>query len=92
MLLTTLAYAEPPTDAADRDKLIGQPVAIEVAPAKIDMKGPRAVTQLVVTGKYAGGTVRDLTSVAELAFDSTRPTVLKGATWSPPEPASQCWP
>jgi hypothetical protein len=73
MLLTTTAYAaEPPTDGADREKLIGQPVALEVMPAKIDMKGSRAVTQVVVTGKYADGTVRDLTPVAEYKLENDK--------------------
>ena len=95
MLLPTIASsAEPPTEAADREKLIGQPVAVDVMPAKIDMKGPRAVTQLVVTGKYADGTVRDLTSVAEFkpSIRTRSPRSTTGATWSPSGPASRRWP
>ena len=64
--------AEPPTELAEREKLIGQPVSISVLPAKIDMKGPRAALQIVVTGKYADGTIRDLTPLAEISLDSDK--------------------
>ena len=53
--------AAPPT-ADDRAALVGQPTALVVAPATVDLTGPRDVRQLVVTGKYADGTVRDLTA------------------------------
>ncbi len=55
------AFAAPPTDPAERAKAVGQPTAIETAPAAVVLDGPRAVQQVVVTGKYADGTVRDLT-------------------------------
>ena len=60
--------AAPPT-AADRAALIGQPTELVVAPAKVDLSGPRDVRQLVVTGKYADGTVRDLTRAADVSAD-----------------------
>ncbi len=43
----------------------GQPVRIEVFPGSVRLDGPRRQMQLVVTGHYEDGTVRDLTRVAE---------------------------
>ncbi len=53
--------AAPPSDAAERAKIIGQPASIEAAPASIALSGRRATQQVTVTGRYADGTVRDLT-------------------------------
>jgi hypothetical protein len=71
-LLTSVASAAPrlPTDAAERAILVGQPVALTVEPASITLTGPRATQQLVVSGKYADGTVRDLTPFCELTFEA----------------------
>jgi len=60
----TWALAAPPADAKDRVKAVGQPTALEVLPANVSLNGPRAVQQVVVTGKYADGTIRDLTPFA----------------------------
>lgn len=38
---------------------------LEVSPAEVVLVGPRACVQLVVTGHFAGGELRDLTHVAE---------------------------
>lgn len=57
-----------PSSPAERAKIIGQPAAIEVLPAKIALDGPRATQQLVVTAKYADGTSRDLTAFAAYAM------------------------
>ena len=54
------ACAGPPSDPAERAKIIGQPATVEIAPAAVVLDGPRAAQQLVITGKYADGTVRDL--------------------------------
>jgi len=58
------AVAAPPADAKDRARAVGQPTALEVLPANVSLNGPRAVQQVVVTGKYADGTIRDLTLFA----------------------------
>ncbi|HEY8506013.1 MAG TPA: DUF1549 and DUF1553 domain-containing protein, partial [Gemmataceae bacterium] len=54
------AAAEP----ADRDAVIGRPAALEVQPAQVTLADARDVRQLVVTGRYADGSVRDLTPYA----------------------------
>ena len=59
-----LSPAAPPTDAGDRAAVIGQPSSVEVFPKAVALAGVRDARQLIVTGKYADGTVRDLTHFA----------------------------
>jgi hypothetical protein len=66
---TAAAWGDPPTDAAARAKVIGQPTALVVQPAEVLLEGPRSLQQMIVTGKYADGTVRDLTPLVEYAID-----------------------
>jgi Protein of unknown function (DUF1553)/Protein of unknown function (DUF1549) len=68
------ASAAIPTAPAERAKLVGQPTAIEVAPSTVILDGPRGVRQLVVSGRYADGTTRDLTPFA--AFEADAPGFL----------------
>jgi hypothetical protein len=67
--LALTATAAVPTDTTEQLTVVGKPAAIEVRPATVNLDGPRAVQQLVVTGKYADGTVRDLTPFATFAAD-----------------------
>jgi hypothetical protein len=53
-----------PSDPNERAKLVGQPTALEVRPAAVTLVSPRGGQQMTVTGKYADGTVRDLTAFA----------------------------
>ena len=50
-----------PTDAGDRSVIVGKPVSLEVQPIVITLSGPRARQQILVTGRYADGSLRDLT-------------------------------
>src|SRR5688572_20450157 len=67
------APADVPT-GVDRGKVIGQPLALVVEPANVTLSGPRSVQQVIVTGKYADGTVRDLTSF--VTFSSETPNII----------------
>ncbi|OWK40773.1 DUF1549 and DUF1553 domain-containing protein [Fimbriiglobus ruber] len=60
ILSLSSAYASPPSDD-DKTALVGQPASLTVAPAAVTLTGPRDVRQLVVTGTYPNGVVRDLT-------------------------------
>lgn len=64
---TQPATASLPTDPAKRAALVGQPVALSVQPATVTLSGPRAMQQVLVTGTYADGSVRDLTPFAEIS-------------------------
>jgi YD repeat-containing protein len=58
--------AGPPVDAEERKALVGLPVALEVLPATVQLNGIRDARQLVVSGKYGDGSVRDLTGVCDV--------------------------
>ncbi|VTT97759.1 Ig-like domain-containing protein OS=Singulisphaera acidiphila (strain ATCC BAA-1392 / DSM 18658 / VKM B-2454 / MOB10) GN=Sinac_2724 PE=4 SV=1: Big_2: PSCyt2: PSD1 [Gemmataceae bacterium] len=63
------ALAAPPLEKDERAAVIGQPVALDVAPGDVKLVGVRDARQLVVSGKYSDGTVRDLTAVADLRVE-----------------------
>jgi hypothetical protein len=68
LLLSTLAdpaIGAPPIDANERKAVAGQPTALEILPGTLTLSGIRDARQVVVSGAYADGTVRDLTSVAD---------------------------
>ncbi len=61
LLVPARAQAAVPDDPAQRTAVIGQPKALLVQPPAITLAGPRSRQQLVVTGQYEDGSVRDLT-------------------------------
>lgn len=61
--------AAPPSDPGERKAVIGTPAAVEVLPASVSLTGARDARQLVVTGRYADGSARDLTGVADLRVE-----------------------
>jgi len=63
-VLPSYGFASPPTEPKEHAVLIGQPLKLEVTPAKLVLDGSRATAQIVLTGRYADGTVRDLTPFA----------------------------
>jgi hypothetical protein len=65
-------FAAPPTDAGERKAVIGTPAAVEVTPATVTLTGVRDARQLVVSGKYADGSVRDLTGVVEATVEQAQ--------------------
>jgi hypothetical protein len=70
-LLSALpAAATVPADPAKRNTVVGEPTALVVQPAQVTLVGPRARQQLVITGRYADGAVRDLTAFAEVACEA----------------------
>src|SRR5262245_11025774 len=69
LFLAAPLRAAVPTEPAARAKLIGQPVAVTVEPATLDLTGPRAMQQIVVTGRYADGSLRDLTPLCDISGD-----------------------
>ena len=73
-----MAPAAVPADPAARACLIGQPTALRVEPAAVTLTGPRALQQVVVTGQYADGTVRDLTPFCDLAIEAPDVAVVDG--------------
>ncbi|NBY00693.1 MAG: DUF1553 domain-containing protein, partial [Planctomycetes bacterium] len=74
------AFAEPPIDVAKRTEILGKPETVEVYPATINLNSKRAFTQVVVTGKYAGGLVRDLTPFSYLSIEQPDIAKIDGAS------------
>jgi hypothetical protein len=70
LALASPAAAAPPSDPAGRAEVAGTPTAVEVFPATVNLSGVRDARQLVVTGRYADGTVRDLTTVTTATVDN----------------------
>jgi hypothetical protein len=64
LLAASPAFAGPPVDPAERNVTVGQPTAVEVFPTTVTLSGVRDARQLVITGKYADGSVRDLTHLS----------------------------
>jgi hypothetical protein len=68
LFLATLAgsaVAAPPIDPNERKAVAGQPTALEIMQGTVAISGIRDAKQIIVTGKYADGTVRDLSAVAD---------------------------
>jgi hypothetical protein len=71
LLLTAFApaHAAVPTEPAERATLVGTPAQLLVEPASVSLVGPHSHRQLVVTGKYADGSMRDLTALCEFSSE-----------------------
>jgi hypothetical protein len=69
MTATAFVVAGPPEPQADRATFIGQPVALLVQPEAVRLSGPRAMRQLLLTGRYGDGSERDLTHACVLEVE-----------------------
>lgn len=74
-LLAGLCFLQPvhaavPTEAEARNALIGSPSELIVQPTAVTLVGPRARQQMLVSAKYADGSVRDLTPVCTISCES----------------------
>src|SRR6516165_10156388 len=79
----TPALAAVPTDPAKRAEIIGKPAALVVQPENLTLTGPRGYQQIVVSGKYADGSVRDLTALCDVVCESDLATVEEGGFLMP---------
>jgi hypothetical protein len=70
-LMTARTSAASPSEAADQAAIVGQPAALQVQPQSITLRGRHAHQQVVVTGHYAGGLVRDLTALCAMSSESS---------------------
>jgi hypothetical protein len=69
-LFLETAHASLPTDPAIKAQVVGRPTTIVVQPQAVSLSGPRTIQQIIVTGIYADGSMRDLTPFAELSAES----------------------
>ncbi len=68
--VSAVSAAGIPSDPETRAPLVGNPTALLVQPVAVELNGPRARKQIVVTGRYADSSVRDLTSFCEFTFEN----------------------
>ncbi|MBI5759070.1 MAG: DUF1553 domain-containing protein [Planctomycetales bacterium] len=62
---------------------VGEPAGITAIPAKVELAGRRAQQQILVTGQYASGELRDLTTVGVLASSAPNIVVVEGSVLRP---------
>ena len=65
----TARAAGAPEKNEEKADFVGRPVALVVSPETVRLAGPRAARQILVTGRYSDGSVRDLTHFCELKAD-----------------------
>jgi hypothetical protein len=88
-LLVALAFApstgsaSPPSDPEKRAALVGQPVELFVQPESVVLTGPRSRQQVVVTARYADGSVRDVTPFCNLTAEDSLAVVDQGCYLRP---------
>src|SRR5438045_1700382 len=56
---------------AEKDALIGRPISLVIFPESIRLSGPRAMQQVLVTGRYSDGSERDLTHCCDLTVENS---------------------
>src|SRR5579875_309363 len=69
-LTATIASAVSFVETSDKAAVIGQPITLQVQPKSLTLRGQHAYQQLIVTGHYAGGLIRDLTGVCAMQSES----------------------
>ena len=85
MSVSRVQATPPPTEAAEKAKVIGQPKSLLIQPAAILLDGPRATQQVVVSGLYADGSVRDLTALVEASLENPGVANLDGELFLTPK-------
>src|SRR5579884_920917 len=88
-LATMRLSAASPAETSDKASLIGQPSVLQVQPQSITLRGGHAHQQLVVTGHYAGGFVRDLTALCAMSSKSTDVATIDEAGFVTPKKNGQ---
>ncbi|MBT4846160.1 MAG: hypothetical protein HON92_12090, partial [Planctomycetaceae bacterium] len=78
-ILIVLCLASAPASAAKKVKLL----QVEVFPPAIVLDGVREESQLVITGHYSDGSIRDLTREAELTSTNEQVAALQGSVVVP---------
>jgi len=84
LMAASWAAAGTPEKLAELAAVIGRPVSLVVQPALVRLNGPRSMRQLLVTGRYADGSERDLTSFCDFQVEATDVvTVQRGGLLQP---------
>lgn len=70
LIAMPLIAAEASEKDNEKAAFIGRPVSLVVQPETIRLSGPRAMQQMIVSGRYGDGTERDLTRVCVLSAEA----------------------
>ncbi len=69
LLSASPLFASPPVEEKERNDIAGQPTALVAFPAAVTLTGIRDARQVIVTGKYADDTSRDLTAITNARIE-----------------------
>jgi hypothetical protein len=78
-----------PSEEDTKRAVIGQPISLQVQPLAIALDGGHAHQQIVVTGNYPGGLVRDLTSVCDVGSEAEDVAVIDATGYVTPRKNGQ---
>lgn len=73
----------------DKAAFIGRPVSVVIQPEAMTLSGRRAMQQVLVTGRYADGSLRDLTRVCDLKLESPEIATISPTGFLQPRNAGQ---
>jgi hypothetical protein len=83
-LTATACQGAVPPEPTRRAAVIGQPTALLVQPETITLLGPRGLQQVVVTGRYADGSLRDLTPLCDFRCENAALAAVDGGGFLTP--------
>jgi hypothetical protein len=76
------AFAADPAPVAPA-VTVGEPSGISATPAKVELAGKRAQQQILLTGSYASGELRDLTTAGALTSSAPNIVAVEGSVLRP---------
>ncbi|HEY7328943.1 MAG TPA: DUF1549 and DUF1553 domain-containing protein [Gemmataceae bacterium] len=88
-LTAVCASGASPVETSDKKAVLGQPAALQVQPESITLSGRHAHQQVIVTGNYADGLVRDLTSLCAISSESAEVAVVDDTGFVTPKKNGQ---
>lgn len=71
LLSASSVWAGLPSNSTEIAKVVGTPTSIQVLPTEVNLSGPRATRQMLVTGQYADGSIRDLSPFVVMSAESS---------------------
>jgi hypothetical protein len=70
LAVASSAAAALPAKEAERTKVVGRPLSLVAQPSTVRLMGPHSMQQIVVSGRYTDGNVRDLTPFCNVSVES----------------------
>jgi hypothetical protein len=86
--LPFLTTAAVPTNPTAREAVIGKPASIVAEPTRIELVGTNASKQVIITGRYSDGSLRDLTPFAQIDVLPPELAVVEAGLFQPRKPGT----